>query len=278
MKAKYGFNLTKTTKDYGVYYVYLYIDPRNNIPFYVGKGKNDRDTFHLRECKEYSSNLLKYNKIQKIVSLNMKPIIKRICTGLTENHAYELENLLIGMIGTLKNATGPLTNIMSGGQGNRRYENDSLSTYEKISIKSKLKWADPTSVYNSQEFRKKWSETKRGEGNGRYNDHRTWEEIHGKEKADVLKLECAIQRSGKGNSCAKEWVIVSDNNIITELHGNVKKFCTDNKLSMGILKKYLNSVVDLSESGRKYKLRGNLINNTLGWALYEKEFYYQTCR
>lgn len=34
------------------YYVYLYIDPRDNRPFYVGKGKNNRVFAHLDDRNE----------------------------------------------------------------------------------------------------------------------------------------------------------------------------------------------------------------------------------
>lgn len=34
------------------YYVYLYIDPRDQRPFYVGKGKNERAFSHLSEEAE----------------------------------------------------------------------------------------------------------------------------------------------------------------------------------------------------------------------------------
>lgn len=32
-----------------LYYVYIYIDPRNNFPFYIGRGKNDRCYKHSKE-------------------------------------------------------------------------------------------------------------------------------------------------------------------------------------------------------------------------------------
>ena len=38
-----------------------------------------------------------------------------------------------------------------------------------------------------EEYKKRCSERTKGECNPRYGDHRTYEEIHGKEKADKLK-------------------------------------------------------------------------------------------
>jgi hypothetical protein len=60
-----------------MYYVYELIDPRVNLPFYVGKGKNDRVYFHLSEqSRVKSDNARKFNKIQKIRKDGFEPEIK----------------------------------------------------------------------------------------------------------------------------------------------------------------------------------------------------------
>jgi hypothetical protein len=41
------------------YYVYQYIDPRNNLPFYIGKGKGKRYQTHLFETADNTENLKK---------------------------------------------------------------------------------------------------------------------------------------------------------------------------------------------------------------------------
>jgi uncharacterized protein len=50
-----------------MYYVYELIDPRVNLPFYVGKGKDKRVYFHLSEQSRAKSenkkkNLIKFKK------------------------------------------------------------------------------------------------------------------------------------------------------------------------------------------------------------------------
>jgi hypothetical protein len=39
------------TKNYGEYYVYALIDPRTNVPFYLGKGSHDRMYQHQRDME-----------------------------------------------------------------------------------------------------------------------------------------------------------------------------------------------------------------------------------
>ena len=39
-----------------MYYVYCYIDPRNDQPFYVGKGKQDRAFTHIKHTKKERKN------------------------------------------------------------------------------------------------------------------------------------------------------------------------------------------------------------------------------
>jgi hypothetical protein len=57
------------------YYVYIYRDPENKLPFYVGKGSKNRYKKHLQEKKETTENPKKYNKIQQILNKGLLPII-----------------------------------------------------------------------------------------------------------------------------------------------------------------------------------------------------------
>lgn len=108
------------------YYVYIYLDPRksgnfcydgicfNYEPFYVGKGKKTRLNRHLNTNN--NSNKFKNNKINKIFSLGLEPIILKYMENLSEDIALSLEIELIKKIGRLKRITGPLTNVTKGGQ------------------------------------------------------------------------------------------------------------------------------------------------------------------
>jgi len=141
----------KSSKKYNnskKYYVYAYLDPRKDgsfsygdyqfeyEPFYIGKGKGYRDKSHLTESSLNNSNNFKNNKIKKILSLKLKPLIIRIESKLTENEALQLEIKLIKIIGRSNINKGPLTNLTDGGDGTSGYKfNDDYVEQKKIKIK-----------------------------------------------------------------------------------------------------------------------------------------------
>lgn len=100
------------------YFVYMYIDPRNGLPFYIGKGTKTRYLDHLRETKRYIKfgklpqhrNMKKINKIKKILSLGLEPIITKVYFTDDPLEALTKEQELIESIGVDK-----LTNILIGG-------------------------------------------------------------------------------------------------------------------------------------------------------------------
>jgi len=75
------------------YYVYELIDPINNEPFYVGKGKNDRLNDHFK--KYYADNKETKNRIKYILENNKIPISKILHKDLNEYCALELEKYYI---------------------------------------------------------------------------------------------------------------------------------------------------------------------------------------
>jgi len=113
------------------YYVYIYIDPRNNLPFYVGKGHNKRWTYHLNLNNKYY-NLYLRNKIKSIRQKGYEPIVEKIKKNLSDKKAVELEKILIKLYGRKDNNTGTLVNHTDGGDGSEgRICN--LSTRRKMS-------------------------------------------------------------------------------------------------------------------------------------------------
>jgi len=112
-----------------IFYTYVYLDSRKTgsfnygefhfdyEPFYVGKGKKDQWSSHLKlaEIKIYKSYRL--NKIRKIQSLGLEPIIIKYKDNLSEEAAFDLEKKLIKAIGRLDLGHGPLTNLTDGGEG-----------------------------------------------------------------------------------------------------------------------------------------------------------------
>ena len=83
----------ENTKENLKYYVYLLIDPENDEPFYVGKGKNNRVFDHIKQEIEEENEILKYQEIKRIGAENVKHIIVR--HGLDESAAFAIEASLI---------------------------------------------------------------------------------------------------------------------------------------------------------------------------------------
>jgi hypothetical protein len=77
-------------------YVYLYIDPRDEKPFYVGKGKGGRALSHLSAAAESR----KCAKLNELRSVGLKPRIDILAHGLRdEETAFRVEAAVIDLFG-----------------------------------------------------------------------------------------------------------------------------------------------------------------------------------
>lgn len=86
-------------------YVYVYIDPRNGKPFYIGKGKGNRLFAHRKD----QSDIEKVARIAEIRRSGKEPRIEILRYGLSDIEAHLVEAASIDLIGKAK-----LTNRMSG--------------------------------------------------------------------------------------------------------------------------------------------------------------------
>ena len=101
-----------------MFYIYAYIDPRTNLPFYIGKGKDDRKFDHLNENSSKKENKEKYKIIAELKSLGLSPIIKELESNITnELLAYNREDYYILSYGRKGiDPGGILTNKTIGGK------------------------------------------------------------------------------------------------------------------------------------------------------------------
>lgn len=99
------------------HYVYAYIDPSNNEPFYIGKGYRNRLTRHLTRRSLRKRGTFFYNKLNKMLSEGNLPVVLVIKDNLTEKQAFQSEMDLIHLVGTRKDNTGPLCNIRTDLRG-----------------------------------------------------------------------------------------------------------------------------------------------------------------
>lgn len=95
-----------------IFYVYELVDPRTNLPFYIGKGKNNRCEKHLDETYKNTENKKKYAYIKGLKNKGLIPVINKIAIELLEEDAYNLEAELIALYGRKGiDKNGILTNI-----------------------------------------------------------------------------------------------------------------------------------------------------------------------
>jgi hypothetical protein len=93
------------------YYVYYLIDPRTELPFYIGKGKNDRAETHLHKSSK-TVNERKDQVISEIRNEGLEPLIKKIKFFDDEKEAYFFEEKEILKFGRRDvEPDGILTNI-----------------------------------------------------------------------------------------------------------------------------------------------------------------------
>jgi uncharacterized protein len=77
------------------FYVYLYVDPRTQRPFYVGKGQGNRIYSHLEDTEDCE----KVKRIAELGKLGLEPILEILKYGLTEREAFLVESAAIELLG-----------------------------------------------------------------------------------------------------------------------------------------------------------------------------------
>jgi hypothetical protein len=287
------------------FYVYIYLDPRKpgpykygeyeftHEPFYVGEGKGSRMYDHLKG----KSNTYKSNKIQKILSLELQPIILKVFDNLVSKLQSRLvETFLIKIIGRKDLGKGPLLN--------QKYEEGvdqevSNLTRIKIGIVSKgRKQSEQTIIKRVEKNKGKTrtpeqrnniskalmghvltQETKKkiGEANKNSNKERltgkTYEELYGNERAEKIKKQLSDSQKGRISWCKGK--------KLTDDH---RKNISESRIKSGVCTKEKNGMYGrhhtiearekmskihkgkvISEETKKKSFETKLKNKSFGW-------------
>jgi len=129
-------------------YNYVYINPIDGLPFYIGKGNKNRYKIHLKLIKQ-KKHYNKYfqNKVLKIQKKGYEPDIRIFNENVSDEVAYQQE---MAMIQGLKIMGIKLTNLNDGGFNG---SNPSKETRKKMSLAHQNQ---------SKETRKKIGNARRG--------------------------------------------------------------------------------------------------------------------
>jgi uncharacterized protein len=139
-------------------YVYIYIDPRNGEPFYIGKGIGNRVFTHLSELAETD----KLKRIAKIRSIGKEPQIDILRYGLSDSEARLVEAVSIDLIGK-HNLTNRIAGYHEGSFGRITSQRViSLLTAKKVRVQHKAILITINRLYRSDMPKEELYETTRG--------------------------------------------------------------------------------------------------------------------
>lgn len=144
-----------------MYYVYELIDPRTDVPFYVGKGKGNRSNMHYKES-EWWYNKRKAGRIKKLLELNLTYKVNKVFFTEKEQEAKDFEKNLIEKYGRIGfEDHGILLNLTfdsnppsrKGKPGTFKGKKHTNKTKEKLKECNRLQFLDP----KQKEIRRKRS-------------------------------------------------------------------------------------------------------------------------
>lgn len=265
------------------YYVYIYLDPTKlgqhlyneylfeYEPFYVGYGHNNRKNDHIKEAKTNKKSY-KLNKIRKIISDGLSPIIITYQENLSENDAKNLEIKLIKSIGRKDLKLGPLTNLTSGGDGSSGF----IPSQELRELWSKIRTGTKNGMYN----KKHSNESKEKESNTRKEKIKNGEIVptkHTQEWKQKLKDKFAINDNlilnlnSNGKSATEIGKIINKSSVAVRrrLAKYNIKYKRNKEVNIDRIHELIKNNLSYAEIGKIFKVSESCIGRN-----YRKSKYY----
>jgi len=247
------------------FYVYYLIDPTNEKPFYVGKGRGGRMYKHEKDVKNGKiANLTNQELTDKITSIlneNKKIIYKKVEENLLNEIALECETMYIKKLGRIDINTGILFNKTDGGEG---------ATIVSDSTREKQRIAQTGRVFTDS-HRKKLSDYAKNRPLSHRN--KIIEKNRGKQKSDETilkisnsKIEYYKNEENRKKSSDRIKKITNDPKIKSKISNSLKNFYKENPESiekLRILGKQQSEKRRAVFDSKTYKFidtNGNIIN------------------
>lgn len=223
-----------TQENEQMYYVYQYLDPDTKVPFYVGKGTQERAYIHLKTPSTIINSRFK-NKIMSYKNSGAEPIISFIAVNIKEEHlAYEIEESYIKKYGRIGyDDRGTLLNVCESsrppnhkGKSYKDIYGDDWEHQIEKRRQTQLKRGGFGPKQHSTKTKKILSDINKGEGNPRFGA------IVSQETRDKISIANKGQRrSGatryKLTNLTEEFVIQGTTDVI--------QFCKTNNISWSTL-------------------------------------------
>lgn len=198
-----------------MYYVYQYVDPETNKPFYIGKGKDNRMFHHLNEMLDNTDNRKKFFKIQSLRNKGLEPIVEIVVDNISnEDEAYKIEDeyiLRYGREGFEEN--GILTNIcinahppaLKGERNGMFNKKHTEEAKQAVSRANKGKTAWNKGVEQTQSVKDAVSRANKGKTAWNKNSTRSADEKKAMKAGWAKKIEEGFVQHNKGKSIPKDY-------------------------------------------------------------------------
>lgn len=271
------------------YYVYALIDPRNNQPFYIGKGQIlDAAGRRYRRLYEHInskdiSNTFKDHIVKKLKKLGTPALTKIIKENISEAESFELEISLIKKYGRRDNGEGQLTNLTDGGEG---FSGRVLTEDQKmvISIRNKEyykthdnpflgKTHTKETIEKIREANIEWQKNHDNAFLGKKHKPSAKKKISNARKLKGATLpesewyKYGIKNKGRNNPSSKKYKFISPDGNEFIVEGAFIKFTKDHNLALTLCKKSINKGIIPETKNPNHNRMSKERLNTTGWEI-----------